>query len=69
MKLFDHLQTAATELSPPPESLSPLGSSDVLIGGLTKAEAVAGECVMGLVGFMSLSSLSAILLALHIILL
>lgn len=69
MKLSYRLQTAAIELSPPLTSVSPLVASELLIGGLINAEAVAGECVMGLVGFMSVSCLSAILSALHLFLL
>jgi len=62
-------QTAATELSPHPESVSPLAISELMIGVLCKADAVAGVCVMGLVGFMSLSCLSTIWSALHLFLL
>jgi hypothetical protein len=69
MKSSYRLQAAVTELSLLPESVSPIAASELLIGGLFKAEAVAGECVIGLVGFMSLSCLSAILLALDLFLL
>jgi hypothetical protein len=43
MHHYEVLQAAAAELSPPTASVSPLAASELLIGGLFKAEAVAGE--------------------------